>query len=41
LSQCSPNFVQPMPMIATRSLMPLLAMSVLPVPQRRGRAFQK
>src|SRR6185369_4296506 len=29
LSQCSPNFVQPMPMMATRSLMPLLAMFVL------------
>src|SRR2546425_749297 len=30
LSQCSPNFVQPMPTIATRSLMPLLAMPSLP-----------
>src|SRR5262245_57972773 len=30
LSQCSPNFVQPMPTIATRSLMPLLAMSFAP-----------
>src|SRR4029453_11997257 len=28
LSQCSPNGVQPMPTIATRSLIPLLAMPV-------------
>src|SRR5262249_46003503 len=28
LSQCSPKGVQPMPTIATRSLMPLLAMAV-------------
>src|SRR5262245_61921074 len=30
LSQCSPNDVQPMPTIATRSRMPLLAMSRVP-----------
>jgi hypothetical protein len=33
--------VQPIPMIATRSLIPLLAMSFLLGGQRLGRAFQK
>src|SRR6185503_2448949 len=35
LSQCSPNGVQPMPTIATRSLIPLLAM-VSPSAPRTG-----
>src|SRR5208282_2336320 len=30
LSQCSPNLVHPIPMIATRSLMPLLPMVIRP-----------
>src|SRR3954469_13968156 len=36
LSQCSPNGVHPMPTIATRSRMPLDAMSLLLSPKRSG-----